>query len=440
MNCLKITAFTALSVSAALAQTININDNDSHIVYSRGTSPSACSGGSINWCYFSPAATDDNSDETSSNLVRSGYSGFQGASLAVTFNGTEIKFYGSKGNNYGKMYYSLDGGAQSGTLDLYDGGTTQPLTHQTLLDLSSLASGYHVLYVGALAAKNSSSSDYWLTIDSFDITGSAVSLSSGTVAGCSSSDVTFSPSSVQYPSSGSHWRWGTGNSQDLSNGHCWSNTASDSLSWTFSGNLIEVYGRPDAENGYMDVSIDGGTATRVDLGLGGTDDDAINATLVFAQHLSSSGSHTITLTVVGSNDGYCACGNYVQIDELVAFGATSSSLSSGTYHLTSGSNSVDGGFGYWGNTPAVEFWATQSTNGYQKWVWNGSTFANVSYSGYYMADNGDGTVTENTSGDTWTVTTVSGGYTVKDNRTGNYLTDNSGTLAMSGTATTWTIQ
>jgi hypothetical protein len=332
--CLFVACMLAITIRPAFAQTTTINDNDSHIVYSLGIAPDCFGSTSVgNWCYFSGGGSqDDNSDETSSNFVRSSGSNFQGASLALTFNGTEIKLYGSKGPNHGKLFYSLDGGAQSGTMNLYANSLSQ---HQTLLDLPSLASGYHVLYVGALHDRDDASNNYWLTIDSFDITGSAVSLSDGTVAGWNSSDITFWPSVVHYPPGGDHWSCGEDKSNDLSGAHCWSKTANDYMSWTCTScSLIEVYGRPDAENGYMDVSIDGGTATRVDLNLGNVDDDAINATLLYAKRFSSSGMHTITITVVGSNDGHACsavdflirflgkkgtCGNYVQIDELVAF-------------------------------------------------------------------------------------------------------------------------
>ena len=343
--CLFVACLTlAITVRPAFAQTTTINDNNLHIVYSLGIAPDCFGSTSVgNWCYFSGGSQDDNSDETSSNFVRSSGSNFQGASLALTFNGTEIKLYGSKGPNHGKFFYSLDGGAELGIMNLYANSLSQ---RQTLLDLPSLTSGYHVLYVGALHDRDDASNNYWLTIDSFDITGSAVSLSDGSVAGWNSSDITrqgrlsaralafrvadllvrlgrrFWPSVVEYPSD-HHWSCGEDKS-DLSGGHCWSRAAHDYMSWTCTScSLIEVYGRPDAENGYMDVSIDGGPATRVDLNLGNVDDDAINATLLYAKRFSSSGMHTITITVVGSNDGHACsartCGNYVQIDELVAF-------------------------------------------------------------------------------------------------------------------------
>jgi hypothetical protein len=120
-------------------------------------------------------------------------------------------------------------------------------------------------------------------------------------------------------------------------------------------------------------------------------------------------------------------------------------LSNGTYIISSGSNSVDGGFGYYGETPPVQTYPTNSGTG-QQWVWNGSLLSNVLVAsgggvltGPYMADNGDGTVTENATGDAWTVTNTGNGYTVRNNRTGRYLSIVSNDLAMSSLQTAWTI-
>ncbi len=120
-------------------------------------------------------------------------------------------------------------------------------------------------------------------------------------------------------------------------------------------------------------------------------------------------------------------------------GLSSGSLSSGTYEIKSGSKAVDGGFGANNASPYVQFYGIND-NAYQHWIWNGSTFVNQGWAGHYMADAGNGTITENSSGDSWSVTSSGGGFVVKDNRTGNYLENNGGTLAMGSAATVWVIQ
>jgi hypothetical protein len=111
----------------------------------------------------------------------------------------------------------------------------------------------------------------------------------------------------------------------------------------------------------------------------------------------------------------------------------SAGLSSGTYYLTSVNSAVDGGFGYHGVSPAVQFYQVSPTNAFQEWTWNGSTLQNLGRPGYYLVDGSFGTVSESTNADNWTVTAANGGYTLMDNRTGNYLTNNNGALAMSAT-------
>jgi hypothetical protein len=105
-------------------------------------------------------------------------------------------------------------------------------------------------------------------------------------------------------------------------------------------------------------------------------------------------------------------------------------LAPGTYSIGSSGRLVDGGFGYYGDVPAVQFYEAVADNPMQEWAWNGSTLVNMGFSGRAMVDAGDGTVTEALAGDTWTVVQVGSGYTVRDDRTGNYLTNDNGTLSM----------
>jgi hypothetical protein len=119
------------------------------------------------------------------------------------------------------------------------------------------------------------------------------------------------------------------------------------------------------------------------------------------------------------------------------------SLANGTYNFASGSDSVDGGHGYWGATPYVQIYPTNTGTG-QQWVWDGSKLSNVlvasgggQITGAFMADANDGTVTENATGDTWTIKASGGGYTILNDRTNEYLSLVSNVLAMSATQTVW---
>ena len=175
---------------------------------------------------------------------------------------------------------------------------------------SGLSSESHVLAISLTDKKNSASTDHWQTVDGFDIDGSAMAPSQATIAGYGSPDLKLTGT------------WGGGSvsdSSDISGGHYWSNETHASISWTFVGSLVEVFGRPDYENGYMDVYIDSSSTpvASVNGHFGMVDDDALNSYMLFAKKLPA-GTHTIKLVVAGKRDS-TSRDNYVQIDELLAF-------------------------------------------------------------------------------------------------------------------------
>ena len=121
-------------------------------------------------------------------------------------------------------------------------------------------------------------------------------------------------------------------------------------------------------------------------------------------------------------------------------------LPNGTYRISFNGTSVDGGFGYWGDTTSVQLYPNNSGS-CQTWTWNGASFlndcgdqGNGPWVGHYMADAGNGTVSEPTSTpDTWTVMASGSDWIVQNNRTKRYLSDNAGTLGMTTAKTIWTI-
>jgi hypothetical protein len=145
------------------------------------------------------------------------------------------------------------------------------------------------------------------------------------------------------------------------------------------------------------------------------------------------------LVVVGANHNLCPT-PFPALQEWLVSASSNSPLPNGTYRITSGSTSVDGGFGFWNDPPPpVQLYSTV-TSPFQHWTWNGSTLLDAGWPGHYMGDAGNGTVSEPTGApDTWTVTQSGAGWTVKDNRTGNYLTNQAGSLTMSPTQTVWTM-
>jgi hypothetical protein len=109
-----------------------------------------------------------------------------------------------------------------------------------------------------------------------------------------------------------NWSCGENNSTDLSNGHCWSFSSGASMSWTFSGSMVQVFGRPDSENGPFSVYIDGKYVESVNGTFGTVDDDTLNGALIAVVAGLGSGQHTITLVNTAN-------GKALQIDEFRSY-------------------------------------------------------------------------------------------------------------------------
>jgi hypothetical protein len=133
-------------------------------------------------------------------------------------------------------------------------------------------------------------------------------------------------------------------------------------------------------------------------------------------------------------------------------GISATQLPSSGYNFTSAGDSIDGGFGFWGTSPAVEVYPTLLTNDFQRWLWDGSRLANKSIAasrgqaaGPYLAESnsakgGDGTATENATGDQFAVIPWATGWLIQDKTTGHYLGIVAGVLAFGATQTIWTEQ
>jgi hypothetical protein len=278
---------------------VRIDDGDPAVIYSRGNDLIP------DWFSFLPTLENYNNTEHSSRFIREG-GPIPGVGVVINFSGTGITWIGKKGPEYGVASYSIDGGPPQ-TVDNY---SAKRIPQNANVTISGLTSESHVLSISLLDQKNAASSDYWQTIDAFDVQGSALLASQGTVVGFGSPELQFS----------GKWDGGlVSDLSDLSGGHYWSKKANSSVSWTFVGSLIEVFGRPDYENGYMDVYIDGSSEPVASINghWGSVDDDTLNSYLLFAKKLAP-GQHTIKIVVAGKHDK-SARDNYVQIDQLVAF-------------------------------------------------------------------------------------------------------------------------
>jgi hypothetical protein len=299
------TVWTATLVSGGDGLT-EIDDTDSSVVFS---DPGA---GVAPWGTGNGGGAYDGSaryNNGCSSAVQSD-NDIHGVMAAINFTGTEITLIGAVGDNFGIGYWSVDGGAQTGTVDAYSPTTTY---NYPLFTVSGLSNTSHVLKYEVSCTKNPSSSNYYQVVDAYKTDGNAISLSSAQVGPALGGDVTLS----------GNWSSGYGSS-NLSGTQIWGDEPGSYIEWSFTGSLIEIYGRPDIGDGYFDVYIDGGrVAQNVNSQYGNADNDLLSGYMLWAGKVSY-GTHTIRVVVDGSalypsqseNSGLK---NLVQFDEFLAF-------------------------------------------------------------------------------------------------------------------------
>jgi hypothetical protein len=240
---------------------------------------------------------------------------------------------------FGVAAYSVDGGPAS-FVNAYSPKTVYQTQNAVI---SGLNPGSHSLKIEVTSSRNAASSDCYQVVDAFVVQGGTGGISPTQTIGaeaCSNAlscmlhhfahqiDKTeaaigpylFGPSGQTYDRSGSNG-WGcfedyAVNPGDISGYHCVTGVAGSYLSWPFNGSLIEVYGRPDAENGFSNIYIDGVFVKTVDWVWGTIDDDLINSYNVFTWQ-GNPGNHTITIIATGTSSG--TQGSLLQIDTLMAF-------------------------------------------------------------------------------------------------------------------------
>ena len=388
--------------SPTRAQDAVVPYNDPSLVYTRPSSESLGQGVPT-WSLGTDPSGNDFGINSLSSPGAPAYSGAQafGGAVAITFRGTGIQLNGATGPAFGSAAWSIDGGPTN-FADACSGGNTRP---DTLIDVSGLPDEPHVLKfeITSTGCSNGNNQGFYNAVVQ---NGTPLSLQQGTVAGYTSS---------QWIKTG-NWQCGQApDNSDIGGGHCWVNNGT--LSWNFSGNLVEVYGRPDQEDGSYTVTIDGRNRGTFNAQWGSVDNDALNAYLLFAAKLPD-GPHTITIST--NNDPNSRI--YKQIDTLAAFsgggvtGGGGNTLAAGTYNFVDrNGNLLDFGF------PQVG--VDSYNNGpYQQPTYSSSgTICNTVTGGTNCLSDQGGLLTQGVGADTFSITSVSGGYVIQDQQTGAYL-------------------
>src|SRR5262249_49929517 len=138
-------------------------------------------------------------------------------------------------------------GNDAGTFDAYN---SSEVSQQVLWSTSGLAYGPHAVRIAIgdypNPDRNPSSSDTYQALDAYQTDGFALRL-----------DPVLSRTQMQQSG---NWNCGSGEGYD----YCYSNEAGAALSYTFTGTGVEVFAHREAEQGYMNILIDGAEVASVD--------------------------------------------------------------------------------------------------------------------------------------------------------------------------------
>ncbi len=195
--------------------------------------------------------------------------GGSGTSAYFEFTGTSLTIISTKSTAMGKMSVTVDGAAQ--VVDLYSSTTL----YQQAVYTKSVSSGIHRVKV-AFSAVTGTTGKY-VNIDAIDVVGSLKA-----TARVEQGSLTLTG-----------WATVTG---AYSGGSMATVNAASTVSYTFTGVMINIIATKGTGYGRMSVSLDGGTAVTVDL---------YNKTTAYQQAVWKSGllaygSHTVTITWLGT--------------------------------------------------------------------------------------------------------------------------------------------
>ena len=195
-----------------------------------------------------------------------------GATITVTFTGTSIAMYGTKNGTHGIAEVKVDGEFNQ-KVDTYGAyaGT------ERLFIVNGLSAGEHVLVLTILNEKNPASSDYFKDCHYFKV-------SSG--SGSAPSQEEVNPFDPRVTSSG--FERGS---------NLWSNVIGATITVSFNGTGIAMYGTKNGTHGIAEVKIDGEFNQKVDTygAYAGTE-------RLFTVNGLENGEHTMVLTILNEKN------------------------------------------------------------------------------------------------------------------------------------------
>lgn len=214
-----------------------------------------------------------------------------GATVSISFDGTSIRWIGSRGRGMGIAQVSVDSGAVK-DVDLFARPSDE--IHTPIFTVYDLAPGKHTLTITVTGRQNGQAEGNVVVVDAFDIqpdftvshwqdTNPELQYSAGWIK-----------SAEGPPWSGS----GVSNLPELPVTAHETQTAGERVTVPFSGTAVSWVGYRGPDAGIANVQIDGGAPTQVDL-------YAASATyqpVVFTKAGMTDGNHTLTIQATGQKN------------------------------------------------------------------------------------------------------------------------------------------
>jgi len=216
-----------------------------------------------------------------------------GSTAVLHFTGNQVALHAVKDVDQGEMNISVDGSAPV-TVDDY--ASTRNASG-VVWTSPVLDPGTHIVTITVDSTKDSASSGYNIALDSADVY-SATRIDANATTG----------THFVYGSG-----WGeTGGVSDMYDGTAnWSYTAGSTATMSFTGTKIALHAVKDVDQGYITVSIDGGTPTTVD-------DYAatrVASGVVWTSPTLTAGTHTLTVVATGTHDS-SSSGSNIALDSV----------------------------------------------------------------------------------------------------------------------------
>ncbi|MBN1192425.1 MAG: L,D-transpeptidase family protein [Coriobacteriia bacterium] len=225
-----------------------------------------------------------------------------GAAVTIAFIGTRLDLISTVGPKFGIASVSVDGGAAT-DVDTYGPDT---LFAQTVYTTGDLAAGLHVVRVTCTGRKNGSASGAFVSFDAAAITGTVVPVPTDQT----DTRLVKRGSWVSYSAPGL-----------LGGSHMFTNVAGNEVAIAFTGTRLDLVSMVGPKYGIASVSVDGGTATSVDM----YSADSAWQQVVYSTGDLAYGAHVILVTCSGGKNA-AASDTFIGMDAVLVEGVVTQAV------------------------------------------------------------------------------------------------------------------